>query len=56
MVTPIRPLEGCCKKASFAGGSDAVMVRAEAATELAEPDRTAIAFIVDDTLIEIGPL
>ena len=56
MVAPINPLEGCCKKASFAGGSAAVMVRVEEAMALADPDRTAIAFTVEETPIEIGPV
>jgi hypothetical protein len=32
------------------------MVRVEEATALADPDRTAIAFTVEETPIEIGPV
>ena len=54
MVAPVKAFEGCCKKASFAGGSAEVMVRVEEATPLDDPVSTAMAFTVDVTAIEIG--
>jgi hypothetical protein len=54
MVAPVKAFEGCCTKASFAGGFAEVMVRVEEATPLDDPVSTAMAFIVDETAIEIG--
>jgi hypothetical protein len=54
IVAPVNAFEGCCKKASFAGGSAEVMVRVEEATPLDDPANTAMAFTVDETAIEIG--
>jgi hypothetical protein len=56
IIAPVDPFEGCCKKASFAGGSAEVMVRVEEATPLDTPANTAMAFTVDETAIEIGPV
>jgi len=56
MVAPVKALEGCCTKASFAGGSAEVMVRVEEATPLDDPVSTAMASTVDETAIEIGPV
>ena len=56
MVAPVKAFEGCCKKASFAGGSAEVMVRAEEATPLDAPPNTAMASTVDETAMGIGPV
>ena len=56
MVAPVKAFEGCCTKASFAGGIAEVMVRVEEATPLDDPVSTAMASTVDETAIEIGPV
>jgi hypothetical protein len=56
IATPANAFEGCCTKASFAGGFAGLIVSTAVATALDVAWTTAIASTVDVTLIEIGPV